>query len=664
MSRSLSAECGEAARGGPNGVDKRRRLPPGRDDTDENEHSTEDIMKKSLLACSVLIVLGGVFSLPPRSSGQQQQERENQPTRYRLVDLGTLGGPNSYQPFGYAGSGSFLTEASLSSGGTFAGWADTATPDPYAPCFFDCFVDHAFQWKDGVRTDLGALPGAPGLSSAVTSISPNGIISGFSETSEIDPLFDLLAFHGVVWQNGYIIDLKTFEGGFESWANAVNSRGHVVGFASNAIGDANSLQGLVTQTRAFLWQDGMMKDLGTLGGNDAEALFINDRGQIAGQSYTINAIPPPNLHCSDTPLTLHAFLWEMGRMVDLGTLGGSCAFVSALNENGQVAGQSTIAGDGESHPFIWEREKIKDLGALGGTFGYASWLNGRGMVVGAATIEGDKVLLAYRWEDGAMTNLGTLAGDTCSVSDGVNNSGQVVGGSGLFDSAFFSACTDAVEHAFLWENGQMIDLNRFVPSGSDLTLNEAVFINDSGVISGTGTLPNGDQHAFLLIPCGQDDAGSCREAGDEISAIERKSTSIVSSATTAIQPNGTRRGMAARFYGRPVRASRSAAVDSTATTTTEPTPTNLTSFAFSRGFDEIVRLAWTNNSKDSDSYYLESCTGSTCTNFRQIAKLGANATTYTQYFQFVHNITLRYRVRAHGPGGYSGYSNIRTQTLS
>jgi hypothetical protein len=73
-------------------------------------------MKKSLLACSVLIVLGGVFSLPPRSSGQQKQEKENQPGRYRLVDLGALGGPNSYQPFGYAGSGNFLTEASLSGG--------------------------------------------------------------------------------------------------------------------------------------------------------------------------------------------------------------------------------------------------------------------------------------------------------------------------------------------------------------------------------------------------------------------------------------------------------------------------------------------------------------------------------------------------------------------
>ena len=55
------------------------------------------------------------------------------------------------------------------------------------------------------------------------------------------------AIHGVVWLNGKITDLKTLPGGYESWANGVNSRGQVVGFASNAIYDANSVQGLVTQ---------------------------------------------------------------------------------------------------------------------------------------------------------------------------------------------------------------------------------------------------------------------------------------------------------------------------------------------------------------------------------------------------------------------------------
>jgi uncharacterized membrane protein len=164
-------------------------------------------MKTKLTLLITLLSLCAVLVTPVISSGREEKKHADQHLRYRLVDLGTLGGPNSYQPFGFVDR--FQTEASLSAGGTFAGWADTSAADPFAPvCFFDCFVDHAFQWKDGIRTDLGALPGT-GLSSAVTSISPNGLISGISWNGEIDPLLSVPATHGVVWRNGKIIDLKT-----------------------------------------------------------------------------------------------------------------------------------------------------------------------------------------------------------------------------------------------------------------------------------------------------------------------------------------------------------------------------------------------------------------------------------------------------------------------
>ncbi len=467
-------------------------------------------MKRILRVCIVGIGLGGLFSFPSQSSGQQGQEQAKSGVRYRFVDLGTRGGPNSYQPFGYFSD--FFTEASISTDGTFAGWADTSAANPYAPnCFPDCFVDQAFQWKDGVVSDLPPLPGPSWLSSGVTWISPNGLISGFSENGEIDPLLDYPAFHGVFWLNGKIFDLKPLKGGYESWANAVNDPGQVVGYATNAIDDPNSLQGVINQTRAVLWQNGVAMDLGTLGGTDAEALFINDMGQIVGQSYTVNSLPPPNPYCSDTPLTLHAFFWQNGRMVDLDTLGGSCAFAYALNNSGQVVGESTIDEDQDDHPFIWKQGKMmKDLGTLGGTHGFATWLNNSGIVVGAATNKGNQALLAFLWKDDEMTDLGTLPGNACSISDAINSSGQVVGGSGL-SLPTWPACTDLVEHAFLSENGQMIDLNDFVPDSSDLTLNEAVFINDGGEITGFGTLPNGDQHVFVLAPC-QGNEDGCEEA--------------------------------------------------------------------------------------------------------------------------------------------------------
>jgi hypothetical protein len=104
---------------------------------------------------------------------QQQQESKKEHARYKLIDLGTFGGPASYFPNGFDGF--------LNNHGTAAGWADTSTPDPFpAFCFNpDCFVSHAFRSQNGVVTDLGVLPG--GSSSQAFWISRNGLIIGNSQ---------------------------------------------------------------------------------------------------------------------------------------------------------------------------------------------------------------------------------------------------------------------------------------------------------------------------------------------------------------------------------------------------------------------------------------------------------------------------------------------------
>jgi probable HAF family extracellular repeat protein len=84
----------------------------------------------------------------------------------------------------------------------------------------------------------------------------------------------------------------------------------------------------------FVWQDGVMTDLGTLGGTFSGAAGINDRGQIAGSS-TLSNVPGS---------AQHAFLWQDGVMVDLGTLGGgdlSSGF--QINNQGHVVGQARDA---------------------------------------------------------------------------------------------------------------------------------------------------------------------------------------------------------------------------------------------------------------------------------------------------------------------------------
>jgi probable HAF family extracellular repeat protein len=700
--------------------------------------------------------LGSGSSVPANAMDERWPRRRH--PRYRLIDIGTLDGPNSNTALGFF-QGAVVP--SLSHSGRFAGQADTSTPDPFRPACFNpnCYVSHAITWKDGVTTDLGALPKLAGLSSASTWISTNGLIAGFSENGEVDPFTGGPSVHGVLWKEGEIKDLGTLKGGFESVATAVNARGEIVGFANNSTPDPDSLVGFGSQTRAVVWRNGKIHDLGTLGGSDAVALYINDWGQIAGQSYTSSSIPPPTPSCTDFPLTLHGFYWTDGKMVDLQTLGGNCTFAYALNNRGQIVGQSTLVGDHTSHPYLWEKGKMRDLGGLGGDYGFAVWLNEAGEVVGTATGPSEQALLAFLWKDGAMSNLGTLAGNSCSAANAINSKGQIVGGSGFRAVPFFPACTDTVEHAVLWEDGHIYDLNFVLTTKSDLILNEATFINGHGEITGFGTTTTGDTHAFVLIPCVPDTSDGCDDdAASEVSSatgintpllgppdelavqvnrmrerlvtgsylrltparnsfVSAKSTpydvtgntlnsyqislqwqeaagqkqngfnvyrchgcsnprtqgtktaTVGPSVLTYLDGTGTSPLTEATSYTYQVTAftSNSESMPSnlmSATTRVEPGPTNLWSSAFVRGgFDEIVRLGWTNNSTDDDSYFLESCVGSACTNFSVVAQLPANTVTCYRFFQFAAGRTIRYRVRAHSPGGFSSYSNVRNQTL-
>jgi probable HAF family extracellular repeat protein len=513
---------------------------------------------RTCLSAIALALFGVLVTTLPTAAQQLPQQNKRNHHQYQLVDLGTLGGPNSYQTGGFFEG---IATQSLSAAGTFAGAADTAIPDPYDVCFnFDCMVGHAVQWRGGGLIDLGTLPGAGDLSSASTGISTNGLIAGLSENGEIDPTVQgFPELRAVLWKHGKITDLGTLEGGYESIAAAVNSRGQVVGLADNGVPDDYSIVGLPTQTRAFRWQRGTMQDMGTLpGGTDAVALIVNDGGQIVGESYTGDSVPPPpSGTCGDFPLTFHGFFWDNGSMVDLGTLGGSCTFIYALNSQGQVVGQSTLSEDQTSHPYIWERNRMRDLGTLGGTYGYASWLNDSGTVVGLATPQGDQALIAFLWKDGEISNLGVLPGDGCSGTNAINSQGQIVGGSGFNVADFFADCNDPVEHAVLWENGKILDLNNFVPPGFDLTLNEATSINDSGEISGFGTLSDGTQHAFLLIPCGpRGETARCMDSSaSTIAASPRKQApenrSVSPATRRSVGPRGLASGMP-RHFGRRV----------------------------------------------------------------------------------------------------------------
>ena len=92
-----------------------------------------------------------------------------------------------------------------------------------------------------------------------------------------------------------------------------------------------------------------------------------------------------------------------------------------------------------------------------------------------------------------MRDLGTLWGDAISEALGINESGQVVG---VSYGAGFSH-----PHAFLWQDGVMMDLNDLIPAGSNLTLQVAGDINDRGEITGTAfDSTTKTSPAFLAVP--------------------------------------------------------------------------------------------------------------------------------------------------------------------
>ncbi len=455
-------------------------------------------MRKCRTAMTYLATCATVVALLTVVASSQAQASTGSSHPYLLLDLGTLGGPQT----GVANDVPIPFSASRHS---FFGTADTTTADPYAANdngFFsgDAFVQHAFVWHDGAINDLGALGPRPGANSRMaTSVNARGDVAGASDNGTIDstPGTGYEEVRAVLWKDGRIDDLGTLNGR-ESVAFSLNDRDQVVGAAADSIPDPVSMFGFGTQTRAFLWQDGHMRDLGTLGGPDAAAFFINNSGNVAGNANT-DATPNP---ATGSPTT-HPFLWQDGKMHDLGTLGGTFAAVGswdALNDVGEVVGQSNLRGDQTFHPFLSDRHGMIDLGTFGGELGSANAVNSSGEVVGwaATTVPmtpplgepGDQLYKAFLWHDGVMTDLGATPGDECSTANGINDRGQVVGSSGH--------CHGAVD-AFLFENGATVDLNTLI-APSRLHLQEAFAINDRGEIVGIGIEPNGDQHAFVLIP--------------------------------------------------------------------------------------------------------------------------------------------------------------------
>jgi probable HAF family extracellular repeat protein len=330
-----------------------------------------------------------------------------------------------------------------------------------------------------------------------------------------------------------VTDLGVLSGDTASEGLAVNSSGEVVGCA-----DTSDISGFPCSEsfpgHAFLWKKGTMQDLGVLKSDVfSQALYISDSEQVTGTSVdslgnsapflwtqSTGIVPLPTLpgatyglaggitsqgiitgssNSGANPSVIVPIAWiKSGNtykiLLQLPTVPGAvvtlCCYVNNSNEGAGLV----VLNSGEYHGFRVKTTGATDLGTLpGGTLSNAQGINSSGVIAGysnSSTSGSNFVTVA--WDPhGKIHPLGTLPGGTNSGGYDINDSNQIVG---------FSNTATSASDAMIWtQKGGMKDLNNLIPPNSGWVLVLANWINNSGQITGYGTI-NGENRAFLLTP--------------------------------------------------------------------------------------------------------------------------------------------------------------------
>jgi probable HAF family extracellular repeat protein len=325
-------------------------------------------------------------------------------------------------------------------------------------------------------------------------------MDGFVNPPENNLFTTVARGRAVININGVNIDLGTLgKPGANSWINwgGINDRGDAVGMSETSVPDPNGEDicgfGTFLTCVPFLWRDGHMSALPTVGGNNGQASAINNRGEVVGYAETANADPT----CPPTP-AISPVLWEKGQAHPLplvGTDPDGTAF--GINNQGQAVGYSGNCFFA-THAVMWKNNTAFVLQDLGGTRSNVAYvINNLGQIAGKVRSADDTHYVAALWQpDGTLTTHEPLPGDFDAFATGINNLGQVVGND--FDSDFNWS------HGFIWQNGVMTDLNTLISGDSNLLVISASNINERGQISGMAWVLSGPHtgeiHAYLATP--------------------------------------------------------------------------------------------------------------------------------------------------------------------
>jgi probable HAF family extracellular repeat protein len=370
-------------------------------------------------------------------------------------------------------------------------------------CFGNAFAQQSYK-----ITDLGVVNSKNNFS-MVMGLNNQGWaenMDGFVNPPETSTSTTIANGRAVISIYGLNIDLGTLgkpDGNSWTQYGGINDRGEAVGFSETADRDPNGedICGFGTHLACvpFLWRDGHMSALPTLGGNNGQASAINNRGEVVGFAEDGAVDPTCPDDKTNNRIELPA-LWERGKAEALPLVGNDLGgFPQGINDEGQAVGYTGNCG-AATHAVMWKDKtafQLNDLGGAGSNAAYA--INNRGQIAGQVGTGDGAIFYGAVWQhgaDGPVTKIDLVPGDFAAFATGINNRGQVVGND--FDSTYSWA------HGFIWQDGVTTDLNTLISEDSNLYIIAASNINERGQISGMATVLSGPHageiRAYLLTP--------------------------------------------------------------------------------------------------------------------------------------------------------------------
>lgn len=179
-----------------------------------------------------------------------------------------------------------------------------------------------------------------------------------------------------LFYKGKVRDLGVLKGHRYAIAFAINNQDQVVGQSTKVIKDAPG-----SMTRAFLWEHGAMRDLGTLGGLNSNAMGVNQLGHIVGNAQDAAGVNLPFLHDGQTMAALPACDARETHVYDINN---HDQVVGALFTDQLDGRRAVLIDGGQCYPL----QSLLDESGTGWVLSLAHAINDDGTIVGTGEFQG------------------------------------------------------------------------------------------------------------------------------------------------------------------------------------------------------------------------------------------------------------------------------------